>query len=59
MHVFQTVTLVYVYCYHLVILCVTTKECITEWLELQFQFIVNGEYGQYFFNEETETSGLP
>jgi len=49
MHVFQTVTLVYVYFCHLENFCVTTKECITEWLGLQFEFVVNGEYSQYFF----------
>jgi hypothetical protein len=41
-----------------VILCLTTKEYLTEWLGLEFEFIVNGEYSQYFFNEEIETIGL-
>jgi len=57
-HVCQTLPLVYVYCCHLVILCLTTKEYLTEWLGLEFEFIVNGEYSQYFFNEEIETIGL-
>jgi hypothetical protein len=50
----QTVLLIYVYCCHLVILCVTTKECITECLGLQVEFIVNGEYSQFFLMQRLE-----